>query len=76
MACSFMVGTSGSAGERLGEEAGERAAPLAAAIDDTRSCELLPSSAVIAGPPPLVGRWRSLRPAAFMNSAAGRCSAP
>src|SRR5262249_39610896 len=50
--------------------------PLAAAIDDTSACALLPISAVNAGPPPLVGRWRSWMPADFMNSAIGRGSAP
>ena len=45
-------------------------------IEVTSTCELLPSSAVSAGPPPLVGRWRILMSAAFMNSAVGRCSAP
>src|SRR5258706_16170218 len=77
-----MVGTSGCAAERLApNDASARALPalswpLAAAIEDTKACELLPISAVSAGPPPAVGRWRSLMPADFMNSAIGRCSAP
>src|SRR5256886_17689695 len=79
---SFMVGTSGCAAERLPpKEASARAlpalsCPLAAAIEDTSACELLPISAVKAGPPPLVGRWRSLMPADFMNKAIGRGGAP
>ena len=67
-----MVGTSGNAAERLApKEASARAlpafiCPLAAAIEDTSACELLPISAVSAGPPPLVGKWRSLMSAARM----------
>src|SRR5262245_61884718 len=77
-----MVGTSGSDGERCApNDARARTLPalscaLAAAIDETSACELLPSTAVSAGPPPLVGRWRSWIPAALANRAVGRCSAP
>src|SRR2546421_12151766 len=79
---SFIVGTSGCAGERLPpNEASARALPalswpLAAEIDDTSACELLPISAISAGPPPAVGKWRSWMPADFMNNAIGRGSAP
>ena len=48
-----------------------------AETEDTSTAELLPSKAVSAGPPPLVGRWRSFKPpAALMNSAVGMCRAP
>src|SRR4029078_2974342 len=50
--------------------------PLAGAIADTSTCELLPRSAVSAGPPPLVGKCFILMSAARMNSAVGKCSAP
>ena len=77
-----MVGTSGSDVERWSpNQASGRSLPalicaMAAATEETSTCALLPSIAVSAGPPPLVGRWRIWMPAAFMNSAVGRCSAP
>src|SRR6185503_4875031 len=79
---SLSVGTSGNEAARLDEkQASARALPaliwvLAAAIDDTRTCELLPRSAVSAGPPPLVGRCLIFMPADFMKRAVGRCKAP
>jgi len=63
-----MVGTSGSALVRL---APNKASGLAlpaliwlrqADTDDTSTCALLPRKEVSAGPPPLVGRWRSFKP--------------
>src|SRR5476651_2711658 len=78
-----MVGTSGNAFDRLApnKASGFALPPLICArqadTDDTITCELLPSSVVSAGPPPLVGRWRSFKPpAAFIYSAVGICSAP
>ena len=78
-----MVGTLGSAFERVAPNMASGVALPAlicgseAEIDDTSTCELLPRKAVSAGPPPLVGRWRSFSPpAAFMYSAVGICSAP
>jgi hypothetical protein len=44
--------------------------------DETSTCELLPSKAVNASPPPWVGRWRSFTPAAFAKRAVGMWSAP
>jgi hypothetical protein len=68
-----MVGTSGSAFERVAPNSasGLTLPPLICAseaeIDDTNTCALLPRKAVRAGPPPLVGKWRSFKPpAAFM----------
>ena len=65
-----MVGTSGSAFERSPpNKASGRALPALicdrqADTDETSTCELLPSNAVNAGPPPWVGRCRSFTPAA------------
>src|SRR4029077_3843714 len=79
---SFRVGTSGRDAARCGlKQASARNLPaliwpLAGAIADTSTCELLPRSAVSAGPPPLVGKCFILMPAACMNSAVGKCSAP
>ena len=79
---SFIVGTSGIDAARFSEkQASARSLPaliwaLAAATDVASTWALLPRIAVSAGPPPLVGRCRIWTPAAFMNSAVGRCSAP
>ncbi len=62
-----MVGTSGNDATRLAPNSAE-ALELAGldlrarrpTTDDTSTCALLPSTAVSAGPPPLVGRWRIL----------------
>ena len=72
-----MVGTSGSAFERSPpNKARGRALPALicdrqADTDETRTCELLPSNAVNAGPPPWVGRCRSLTSAAAVNKRGG-----
>ena len=77
-----MVGTSGIEAARFDEKQASAltlpalACAFAAAIDDTSTCALLPRIAFSAGPPPAVGRWRIWMPAACMNSAVGRCSAP
>src|SRR3954454_21048112 len=77
-----MVGTSGSAFERWPpNKASGRALPALtwdrqADTDETSTCELLPSKAVNAGPPPWVGKWRSFTPAALVNRAVGMWSAP
>src|SRR5262245_37847500 len=79
---ALRLGTWGMEARRLAEKvASGRALPalvwaLAAATDDTTTWALLPSSAVNAGPPPLVGKCRIWMPAAFKNSAVGRCRAP
>src|SRR6516165_1945689 len=83
MPCSLKVGTSGRVRARAAPDtASGRTLPALIWVSviedgDKKNCALLPSTAVIAGAPPGVGKWRNCSPpAALAKMAVGTCEAP